>query len=102
LIILKLDASTFRFHNKINNEYVIQKKPIPVAEGFLKIKTIESLSKKILPNKTKDFLSDSFLFKNEPKPIMSKDERTLLIDYYKEDVSKLQNILGCKLPWKNF
>ena len=40
--------------------------------------------------------------KNEPKPKINLEERKILIDFYKEDVQKLEKLLGKKFPWKNF
>ena len=33
---------------------------------------------------------------------MTEEDREILREYYKDDVKKLQNILGRKLPWPNF
>jgi len=38
----------------------------------------------------------------QSKPSIPELEKNLLIDYYKENVQKLEEFLGRKLPWKNF
>jgi len=33
---------------------------------------------------------------------MDSESRKMLIKFYKDDVLKLQTLLGRKIPWKNF
>ena len=39
---------------------------------------------------------------NQAKPSMSKEDTEILVKFFEDDVTKLQIILGRKLPWKNF
>lgn len=57
--------------------------------------------KSVLPLPNRKNLESRFL-KSAKKPIMSKEERLRLIDYYQDDVKKLRELLQRNLPWKNF
>jgi len=57
---------------------------------------------KIIPKSIRKFGRDKILLKQETKPKMDDEDRKSLVNFYKEDVEKLQNILGQRLPWKNF
>ena len=43
-----------------------------------------------------------FLTQEHTKSKMNEEDRRMLIDFYKYDVIKLQNILHHQLLWKNF
>jgi len=47
-------------------------------------------------------LKEKFLLKKQSKPEMEQRDREFLKNLFREDVEKLQNILGRKLPWPNF
>ena len=64
--------------------------------------TVSKIAKRTLPTKTRRLLSEKLLFKKQPKPQMNQEDRDSLIKFYQDDVEKLQNILGRKLPWPNF
>ena len=40
------------------------------------------------------------LTKPTTKPIMSIEDRKFLKEFYREDIQKLENLLGFKMPWK--
>jgi len=52
-----------------------------------------------LPNRK--YLENKYL-ESGNKPKMSKKEKQKLINFYENDVKKLQTLLGRNLPWKNF
>jgi len=63
---------------------------------------ISKVGKKIISTSTADKLVKKFLVKKQPKPIISDLEKKPLIDFYQDDVQRLQKLLNRKLPWKNF
>ena len=88
------------FEEKIYNPFVISR-----GRLLTKIRTNDHLSKvtkRILPQPTRTFLRNNFFIKDGVKPKMEKEERDFLINFYRDDVNKLQTLLGRKLPWVNF
>jgi len=97
---LGIKNSTGDFEKRIYNKYVPTRGTL--AEYLIRTRTTAKLSK-ILPQNFQKFLSKNFLYdENKPKPKMSKNDRELLINYYKEDVKKLRIILKRKFHWENF
>jgi len=74
----------------------------PVAKHVVSSKTTRKLAKTILSTSTIDVLKHKFLFKRGSKPKMKKVDLELLVNFYHDEVKKLENILGRKLPWPNF
>ena len=65
-------------------------------------RTIKKIVERLISPSKRKILKESLLIKNELKPEIQFKERKLLIDFYLEDVKKLQKLIGEKLPWKNF
>jgi hypothetical protein len=42
------------------------------------------------------------LLKDADKPVMLDEDREFLREFFKEDTRAVQEIIGRKLPWKNF
>jgi len=74
----------------------------PIAEYVIKSKTASGIAKKIISSSTRRALKDKILLKKAEKPKMDNKDRELLINFYRNDVEKLQNLLNRKLPWINF
>jgi len=74
----------------------------PIARHILSHKSIGRIAKKILSPSARETLRKRVLSKKSPKPKMEPQERETLIQFYREDVKKLEGILGRKLPWPNF
>ncbi len=73
-----------------------------VLQNLLKNKYTRKL-KHLMPNSSKNFITRKFFTKKiKSKQTMEKEEREKLIRYYKDDVNKLENLLGRKFPWSNF
>jgi len=83
-----------------SNQYIGM--PSEYTRKLISNKSINLVSKRILTRSTRKFLREKFLLKKQPKPEMELEDRKLLVEYYKNDVEQLQNLLGTKLPWMNF
>jgi len=73
----------------------------PAAQFILKSFTGKITNRMVSPS-TKKFLKEKFLIKKQSKPIMEQQDREFLTNFYRDDVKKLQTMLGRKLPWPNF
>ena len=47
-------------------------------------------------------LKEKLILKPQTKPKLNEKDRNTLIDFYREDVVKIQTLLDRDLPWKNF
>jgi len=72
------------------------------ATSILSSAKIKRFGEKFFSPSTRRILRDKILTIKPEKPKMEKKDRDFLIDFYKDDVKKLENFLGRKLPWKNF
>jgi len=88
------------FGPDVYNKYGVVRNPI--AQKILQSKKIRRVSEKLISPPKRRMLKEKFILKEEEKPIMEENEKKLLINYYHDDVQKLKNLLGRKLPWKNF
>ncbi len=73
-----------------------------ISQFILRQRIVRSLAERIMSPSRRRVLREKILLKNEPKPKIRKDDKEILIKFYREDVEKIQNILGRKLPWENF
>ena len=82
--------------------------PYAVSRGSIagKIRTsrlAEFLAVKMMTSTTRRFVRDNFILKkNQQKPKMEDADRNMLVNFYWDDVKKLEEILGLKLPWPDF
>ncbi len=97
---LGLNYNIDDFHSEVYNPFGISRGA--VATSILANQKITTFANKILPLSTKNFLKEKFLIKKVPKPKMDEKDQELLVNFYRDDVEKLQNLLSRKLPWKNF
>jgi len=74
----------------------------PLAQKILRNRKLKYMLEKVLPKTVRKVGRDKILLKQQTKPKMNEKDRKSLVNFYKEDVEKLQNILGQRLPWKNF
>ena len=65
-------------------------------------RTLAKFVKRTITKKTRDIIREKFFVNKAKKPKMEEKDRQTLIEYYRDDVEKLQKLLGRKLPWKNF
>lgn len=73
-----------------------------VSQFIFRSNFVKKIANNLLSDSTRKFLRDKLLEKKQEKPKMDDEAREMLIKFYKDDVLKLQTLLGRKLPWKNF
>ena len=97
---LDLNYTLTDFEAKIHNAYRAPRSS--VIRYILRSKIAVRTAKRIFSPKTRRFLREDLLTKKQTKPKMSQEDKEILVKLYRDDVEKLQNILGRKLPWPNF
>lgn len=97
---LNLKINLHNFQPEIYNKYGVARGQL--AAKILKNRFIRSTSEKLISPSKRRLLKEKLILKEDTKPIMDERERIILIDFYKNDVPKIENLLGRKLPWKNF
>ena len=74
----------------------------PIARYILSHRSTGFIAKKVFSTSVREILKDKVLSKKSPKPKMEPQDRETLIRFYSEDVKKIEDTLGRKLPWPNF
>ena len=88
------------FEGEVHNPFAIARGPV-IQYIFGNIIT-RKIAKKLISPSRREFLREKILFKKLPKPRMNQEDKETLIKFYRDDVEKLQTLLGRKLPWPNF
>jgi len=90
------------FVTEIHHKYMPKSIPRGRLGRFLIQKGIESKKiKNILPLSKRQFIGNR-IFGMEIEKKMTITERKMLIDFFQDDVKKLEYLLDCKFPWPNF
>lgn len=97
---LGLNHNINNFETKKHNPFLVARSPL--SKYILKNKLIIETAQKFVPSSTRKMIKENILTRKKSKPIMEQKDRSFLINYYKDDVKKLEDLLGRKLPWKNF
>jgi hypothetical protein len=63
---------------------------------------ISRASESMIPFRLRKLVRNAFLVRKGPKPQMEDEAREFLVRYYREDVARLERLLGRPLPWRNF
>jgi len=100
LMFLGVNSILDDFKEEVYNPFGVSRGT--VATSVLANPQINKMANKIISSGTKKFLKEKLLTKKIPKPKMDEKDREFLIDFYREDVKKLQSLLGRTLPWSNF
>jgi len=90
------------FDDSAFNTYEQKKLGIGPKKLIIKTSTTMNFRDKKNSKSESDLLNKKLFDEKSQKPKMELNERELLKNYYKDDVRKLENLLGRKLPWKNF
>jgi len=91
------------FENEAHNTSVKGNPRGKIAQFILRSKVSHKFAQNLIPVTFKDHINKNILLgKEKPKPKMSEQGKEFLINYYREDVRKLEILLGRKLPWPNF
>ena len=97
---LDIKSSIDNFKEVIYNKYGVPRGPF--LRLLVKDKTIDRIIERFISASARKFVKENLLMKNKPKPKINLEARKILVDFYKEDVEKLEKLLGKKFPWKNF
>jgi len=74
----------------------------PMVRYLFGNRTISRVSESLIPFRMRKLVRNTVLVKHAPKPAMDDEAREFLIDYYRDDVLRLEDMLGRSLPWRNF
>jgi hypothetical protein len=74
----------------------------PVVRYLFGNRTISRASEAMIPYRLRKIVRNAFLMKRMPKPEIDDEARNFLVQYYREDVRRLELLLGRRLPWHNF
>ena len=74
----------------------------PVVRYLFGNRTISRATEAMVPYRLRKLVRNAFLMKRVPKPQMNEEAREFLVQYYREDVRRLELLLGRRLPWRNF
>jgi len=70
-----------------------------IGQYIVENRKIIKLSNRLIPQNIRWRLKQDILLKREKKPILVKEDRLILEDFYREDVKKLQILLNREFPW---
>jgi len=104
LSFLGINYTINEFENKVYNPTLTGNSRGRVLEYIMKSNIARKIAYNLIPIKSRDSIINNFflLGKEKPKPPMKKQDKELLINYYQEDIRKLEILLGRKLSWPNF
>jgi len=74
----------------------------PLVRYLFGNRLISRAAESLIPYKMRKAVRNAVLVRQAPKPRIEPEERELLVRYYREDVARLEMLLGRKLPWRNF
>ena len=64
--------------------------------------TLNKIAENLIPAEGRKFVREKILLSKQNKPKINPVDQQQLIDFYSEDVKKLEKIVQKKLPWPNF
>ena len=70
-----------------------------IGKKILASKTIKKISTKIIPQTLRWKVRGKILIKKDEKPKLSKEDRLVLENFYRNDINELKNLIKTKLPW---
>lgn len=74
----------------------------PLVRFLFGNRTISRMSEALIPFQLRKRVRNALLVRHVQKPEMDAAAREFLIDYYRHDVRFLEELLGRRLPWRNF
>jgi len=97
---LDLESKLDEFVEEIYNPHVTLRSL--TAQQLRHNEKLKPIVQNLTPASVRKFLRKKFLIKKTTKPEMNKEDRDFLVEFYKNDVKKVETILGRKLVWPNF
>jgi Sulfotransferase domain len=74
----------------------------PLVRFLFGNRSISRFVEASVPYRLRKFVRNALLVKQAPKPRMDPKAREVLVRYYRDDVRRLEVLLGRRLPWRNF
>ncbi len=74
----------------------------PLVRFLFGTRFISRASEALIPYGLRKWIRNAFLVKQAQKPAMEPEAREFLVSYYRDDVARLERLLGRRLPWPNF
>jgi hypothetical protein len=74
----------------------------PLVRFLFGNRAVSRAAEAMIPYGLRKWVRNALLVKPAPKPQMDAGTRELLVRYYRDDVGRLENILGRRMPWRNF
>ena len=74
----------------------------PLVRYLFGNRFVSRVTESLVPYKVRKAVRNAILVRRAPKPEMDPGEREFLVRYYRDDVARLEGLLGRKLPWRNF
>lgn len=74
----------------------------PIVRFLFGNRLISRAAETIIPYKLRKQIRNGFLVRQASKPAMEPEAREFLVRYYRDDVARLEALLGRQLPWRNF
>ena len=97
---LGINHTFSNFVNEKRNPFAVSRGPI--SRKIRRSKIVHQVADKTFPASARKYVRENILEKKQPKPKMEPSDKEFLINFYKDDVKKLEDLLGKKMPWKNF
>lgn len=74
----------------------------PLVRFLFGNRFISRTAESLIPYALRKRIRNAFLVREAPKPALDPEAREFLADYYRDDVARLERVLGRRLPWINF
>lgn len=74
----------------------------PLVRFLFGNRLISRAAESLIPYKLRKSIRNAVLVKEAPKPELEPEAREFLVRYYRDDVARLEAILGRDFPWPNF
>jgi hypothetical protein len=97
---LGIKTSDIKNPGTVYNEFTIPRGKI--SKILLGSNKIRKIGKKMIPASFGQSIVLEFLGKKSAKPEIKENDKKLLEEFYRSDVLKLEELLGQKMPWKEF
>jgi len=97
---LGINSTMKNFKEKSYNPYSVAQGLM--AKQILRSTALSKIANKVMSTEQKSLLIEKFLTKKQPKPKITENDREILVNYYRNDVSKLEKLLGRRISWNNF
>ena len=97
---LQIDDPLDNFHPEVYRQYGEPRGGF--ARYLFGNRTISRLAELLISSRARKWMRENLLMKPAAKPSMDAEARKFLTEYYAEDVRTVTELLGRRVPWRNF